>query len=438
MKWNIRELYRQLTSDDGRWREFALPRAVVRWSVVFYRELERDKAFIRAGGMAYITLIALVPMLLLVFGVLGATGLLAPSREAIERLFFDTFLGDVPGVKDFLLPGLLQVDLATLGIVGVLGLLVVTGRLYLTVEKAYNDIFGAGVDRAFAQRVLNFYFTLTALPVAVGVGFVGTQDWLTLPGMSLWATPLLTFGMLLGALKLFPCTPVRWPPALVGAFVSGLLLEFGRRLFPLYIRLFASDDPLHIVYGSLGLIPVFLLWLYLLWVFVLLGVEVAYVAQHFNSLAEAEFEMSDADARLLEAPTLSLAFEVLVRIAAAFEAGAGPVRVEALAEGTGVPIKALRGVLRVHERAGYVLRTDAGYSLARPPARLVLSEILTSWRHLTSVRRQEGDVVGDAIARALTERFPGTLADALARWDPLAEDEAPAPGEEADPRARAG
>ncbi len=417
-RWTVRDLYRRLTSDDGRWQNLGLPRAVYRWAIVFYKELQRDKAFIRAAGLCYLTLIALVPLLLLIFGVLGATGLLAPNQGLVEDLLFRTVLGDVPGVKDFLLPGLLEVDLAALGVVGVLGLLFVSGRLYLTVELAYNDIYGVRVERPLSTRMMNFYFTLTALPIAIATAVFGTQEWLPIQGVSRVATPLVMFALLLAALKLFPCRPVTWRAALIGATVSAVLLELGGRLFPLYIRLFASDDPLRIVYGSLGLIPVFLLWLYMLWVFVLLGVEVAYVVQHFRSLAAAEDALAEADTRVIVVPPPSLPFEVLILVGERFGRGAGPMPFEELIARTHVIHKELRGVVAVLEASGYLLTTDHGWALSRPPEQIALREVLDAWRELTWLRGVQSDRVGDAFVEAIAERLAGTLSDAIREYFP--------------------
>ncbi|MBW1880870.1 MAG: YihY family inner membrane protein, partial [Deltaproteobacteria bacterium] len=423
MKLDPRALYHQLTSSEGGRPGLAIPRAVVRWAVLFYRQMEADKAFIRAGGMTYITLVALVPVLVLIFGVLHATGLLEPNQEAVEQLLTATFLSEIPEVTEFLLPGLMGIDLAALGIVGVIVLLIVSSRLYLMVERAYNDIFGAYVDRPLGQRLLNFYFTLTLLPVGLGVALLGTEDLLGGFPLGRWLTTAVTFGMLLAALKLFPCTRVRWRASIAGAVVSTILLMFGGQLFPLYVRLFASDNPLQVVYGSLGLIPVFLLWLYLLWVFVLIGVEVAYVGQNFRSLAEAEFDQSEYDQKLLRVPSVPLAIEVAARVGRSFQEGGGALDLDVLASATGCPSRELRPVVHVLERGGFLLRTEEGWTVSRPASEIRLEEIVRHWREQTSVRPEERDLVGDAFYAVINERLSGSLADAIERWVIAVEEE---------------
>lgn len=417
---DVQEWYHRLTAGEGGPRLWVPVRAVVRWVVVFYRQLQRDQAFVRAAGMAYTTLVALVPLLLLAFGVLGAAGLLDTEREAIEGLLFGTFLGDIPEVREFLLPGLMQVDLGTLGAVGVVGLLVVASRLFIMVERAYNDIYGVRVERSFLARILNFYFTITAVPLLAVAALVATQDALSHVdgGVRLfaWIGPFALFGVFLTALKLFPCTRVRWRAALAGAGTSTVLVHLAGKVFPWYVQVFASDDPLRVIYGSVGIIPVFLLWLYCLWIFVLLGVEVAFVTQNFHGLLEAEREQWERSRAVVRSLDVSAALEVAVHVAAAFQRGAGPVEVDALAAACGLAPRDLRAVMAVLERDKLVVRVGEGWLLSRPPESIPLARVAGAWRLATSVRKGGEDPVGDAVGEALGEALQGSLADGVRRW----------------------
>ena len=164
------------------------------------------------------------------------------------------------------------------------------------IEAAYCDIYGVPVERPFLSRILNIYFAVTAMPLLALAVIITSQNTLSqVPVEASWlplsiVSPVMLFGVFLGALKLFPSTRVRWRPAMVGAAFSSLLVTALGRVFPWYVSVFGSDDPLRVIYGSVGIIPVFLLWLYCMWMFVLLGVEVAYVIQNYTSLLEAEKE----------------------------------------------------------------------------------------------------------------------------------------------------
>lgn len=419
MKLDLAQLRVAILTREGLppWVEpFARP---LSWALVYYRALERDQAFVRAAGMAYTTLVALVPLLLLVFGLLDATGILERDRPAIEALVFESFLGDIPEVRETLLPGLLDANLGALGLVGIGGLGLVTGRLYLMVEKAYCDIFGVPVRRPLHVRVLMFYVLLTVVPVVFVAVFLQTGQLISGLGLSFGrqiALSMLQMVVLVSAIRGFPATRVRWVPALVGAAVSFVLLNGASMAFQLYLRVFAPGDPVRLIYGSLGVLPVFLLWLYVVWLMVLLGVEVAAVAQDHRSMMEAERDAAfDARAGRDTSPEIDVALWVLACIADHWEQGAGPVTAEQLSEQAGASARDLSRVLRVLDDAGYVAWSEEGWLLARPARSIALREVVTAWREMASPVGLRDDVLA-AVRSELDGPVRGTLAEAVERW----------------------
>lgn len=381
-----------------------------RWAYVFYRELQQDQAFLRAAAMAYATLVALVPMLVLTYGVLRAVGVGDTDVDVALGALMDQVFGQVPGVRDVILPGLQRVDLRALGVISVGGLLFVAGRLYLMVEQAYNDVFNTSVQRSLPFRLLNFYFAITAVPVVLVMMTRGMGTFALVGDASFareWFGLVLQYALLVAALKLFPSVHVRWGPAVLGAAVSFVLLEAGRWGFGLYVRLFASDDPLQFVYGSLGLIPLFLLWLYCLWVFVLLGVEVANVAQNYRSLVDAELELLESSRPRY--PSVDAALQVALRVAEGFRSGEGPVSRAVLIERTGLEARTIDAITAVLVEEGLLVRAEGGWLPARPPEQVPIAEVVAAWRQAT-MHRVPGDPVHQVVDAALT--LPGHLGNA--------------------------
>ena len=389
----------------------------IRWGFVFYKELSRDLAFVRAAGMAYATLVAMVPGLALIYGVIAATGAGGLDPERVLREFFNRIFGDVPELTDMLLPALAAVDLRAIGIVSTLGLLLVASRLYLMVEKAYCDVFGVPVRRGFGVRLLNFYFTITAVPIAWVLTLRGSFTLAQGTGLhhvSEIAGLVLQFGVLVMALKLLPATSVRWKPAILGASVSFMLLEFGRRFLGIYVTWVAAGDPLKAVYGSLAFVPVFLLWIYLIWVFVLLGVEVAQVTQNYDGLVEKELELADNGPQW---PSVESAMRVAVWVGWSFSNGRGPMSIDELHARTGLEGRALHDVLAILKHGGIVVHADEGWMLARPASAIQMAEVQSVWRESTALGISD-DALGKEISASL--EFEGTLADGVRRWLPSA------------------
>jgi membrane protein len=74
-----------------------------------------------------------------------------------------------------------------------------------------------------------------------------------------------------------PNTRVPMRHALVGGMVAGALFELTKLGFTFYVTELANYEK---IYGALGTLPVFLIWLYLVWVLVLVGAEVTFCLQH--------------------------------------------------------------------------------------------------------------------------------------------------------------
>jgi membrane protein len=388
--------------------------SMLRWGFVFYRQLGRDLAFVRAAGMAYATMVALVPGLAVAWFVLSAAG--DGDPEQALGTIFNRLFGQIPGLSETLLPLLVQVDLQAAGAVGVAGLLLVASRLYLMVEKAYSDVFSVSVTRRpMAMRLLSFYFCMTAGPLVMGfllrgsfrltagLGVAGLQEVLALA---------LQYLLLVVALKMLPATHVRWPPALVGAGVSFTLLEIGRWGLGLYVSWVVSADPLSAVYGSLGFVPVFLLWIYLVWVFILLGVEVAQVMQNYSSLVESELALADHRPHW---PSPETALRVAAWVGWSFANGHGPITSAMLAERSHLEPRTIHPVLEVLSETGVVVRATKGWILSRPADAIRIRDVVTSWLAHTGVGAVD-DVLAEEFGLALELR--GSLADGIDRWLP--------------------
>lgn len=388
-------------------------RVVFRMGWLFYRNLQKDKAFVQAAGMAYATLMGMVPLLVLVFGLLGTLGILQDpgQQEAVYDALFGALFGDVVEIRNALQPFLEAIDFRALGLASTVVLLVVAARLFLMVERAYSDIFQVRVDRNLGRRILNFYFAITGVPIVMVLSIEGAWSF-GMPELQKSFVAVLQFVLLLGALKFFPCTKVRWAPALVGAASSWGLLQLGGWGFTRYIAWSYADPDyaLRAFYGSLILVPIFLLWLYVFWIIVLLGVEIAHVMQNYTSLLDAELEARARD-RGLRAPSVANAFELLAVVARRFESGEGPSALDDLLGDVQLSGFDIREVADTLVEAGFLLTTDEGWVLGRPANQIALQEVADRWRELTGLGGRES-ILEDVHSRS----HPGTLQDGLSRW----------------------
>jgi membrane protein len=390
----------------------------VRWGWVYLRALARHRVSVTAAGLAYTTLIALVPLLLLVFGALHATGVLEREHEQITSFVLSSFLGRIPEVRDVFLPGLLAANLRPVGLVGIVGLATVAWSMYVQSEFAYNTIFGAPNTRTFLRRVVIFYVGMTALPVLGVAAFARIYGVFSATGGT-WgstiASLLLEQLVLMAALKGFPTVPVRWSSAAWGAAVSTALFHLTSVAFGLYLGIFAATSPAAVIYGSLGAIPVFLLWLYWSWVSVLLGVEVAAVNENYANLFEAEVSSAFEEEHGAHGPGLEAALVAAAVIADEFLAGRPAPNDATIAHRTGLPPRSARSVLGTLTRANVVLKAEAGWTMARSPDHIPLSEIGAAWHGRSAPSTGRGPLL-DGVRHEIDAGLAGTLADAVKRW----------------------
>lgn len=200
------------------------------------------------------------------------------------------------------------------GVFGVLSLIIIVLLLFKTVEDAFNEIWGVRVGRSLIMRVV-FYWTILTLGAVLffaaitllGAGaFVNVfMEKLTtrlpygteLLHMLSWMLPAGSLTVLIGLLtyfyRLIPNTRVFWRSAFAGGAVVAGLLMVNNYVALFYVRRVMLTQSL---YGSLGVVPVLMLGLYVFWLYVLIGGIISYAVQnvHFRNSQAAWGQLSES------------------------------------------------------------------------------------------------------------------------------------------------
>ncbi|MDQ6955389.1 MAG: YihY family inner membrane protein [Mariprofundaceae bacterium] len=270
--------------------------ALKRHSAGFLRFISRlghrfvkDKCIQRASALAYASLLAIVPLVVLGFSVFT-------SFQA-----FDTISGHVRNaLLEYLIPtsqavvqsylGNIADKAGALSIFGIIGLLITATALLNTMEEAFNDIWRISRKRALLSKFITFWSLLTLSPILLGASISITSYFVALPiiqnvavGTSaIWQIPfllpwLISSGAMTALYMALPNTSVPIRHALIGGMIAGALFELSKFGFTFYVTELANYEK---IYGALGTLPVFLIWLYLVWVVVLIGAEATFCLQH--------------------------------------------------------------------------------------------------------------------------------------------------------------
>lgn len=193
-----------------------------------------------------------------------------------------------------------KVGRAEIGVIGIVFLLVTATSLLSTIEKTLNQIWKVTERRPFWIKFASFCTLIWLGPALIGAS-VWVHEGLARYLQSVLADagplrqvmgaaaqvsryvlpPVVTWLVLLVLYIFLPHTRVRFRSAAWGALVAAVLFQGARPLFSLYVTGAVRYER---IYGSLGAIPVFLLWIWLLWLIVLFGAEVSFTVQNVNLL----------------------------------------------------------------------------------------------------------------------------------------------------------
>lgn len=358
------------------------------------RHLGEDQAPVLAAALAFRVLFGLVPVLVVITVVsrsvlqesfpgfirsiidrlgLGEVSLSANTGEAASNL--GTWLEE-------LVAGASHVNLAALGWVG-FGVVIFSALWVLvTIEEGFNRIYRAPKGRSWLKRLLVYWFLLT-FPAALGgvlpfltggvasvKGVLPDWNWLGTT-IDLGAGFFFTWLLLSMAYLWVPNTRVEVKPAMVGALVGAILIESARNLLGVYTT---HALTLNQLYGSLGLIPLFMFWMYLMWVFVLFGLEVSAIIQVLRGRGVEVLVRGDGEHRLVEP---AVAIGLVEKVAEGFDEGR-TVQVDELAAELAIDPELARRLADRLVLVGILARSEQppGISLARPAESIDLDAVL--------------------------------------------------------------
>ncbi len=390
---------------------------------IAFHAFRKDQAQLLAAALAYRTIFSLIPLLVLVVIVIGVVG----GDEVIDQPkswlldYFGVSMIQTPGgidvialgggqseaansVADFV-EGLIDrvqgLNFAAIGAVGVLVLIYAALSLLTEIERAFNTVYGAPRGRRVIARLTNYWTVLTLGPIGLVAGFYITKQFgaalgdgegtlgFVVSGVGRVLTFIISWLVLLLVYSVMPNTRVHKRAALLGAFVAALLWEIGKWGFGKYLAISTSYVTF---YGSLGLIPIFLLWVYVTWMVVLLGLELAYALQMTYTLGpRAALRKERVEGAFLD----STSAVVLVRVVAdRFEQGKTTTAVQG-ADELGMAEAAVEVLLRKLADADLLRRVDdederGAFTLARPASELQVADVLSVGQMLARVSSPTG------------------------------------------------
>lgn len=375
-----------------------LPLDLLKLIVLTGRGFARDGVALRANALTLNTLLAIVPVLALLFGIAKGFGL--------ESRFQAWILSQFPEQQEVLGRSLVfarrALESAQGGLVagaGVIFLLYAVVMVVGQVEQALNHIWSINRPRSLGRKFsdylslilvgpflllgassLNVYIAAwlnqaaAATPLAPVLGPAARIAIRALPYLLLWLLFSFTYVFL-------PNTKVRIVSGLLGGAAAALLYQGAQSL---YLQLQIGVSRNNAIYGSFAALPLFIIWLRVSWNIALLGAELTQQHQNFASV-QAGIRDSALSFREVKRIGLDICALALER----FQSERPPATASAIAEELGLPARAAGGVLDKLTAAGLLTETetagqekDPGFLPARPRERLTPAAIVEALERL--------------------------------------------------------
>jgi membrane protein len=286
-----------------------------------------------------------------------------------------------------------NIRFGTIGATAMAGLLFVAISLLRTVEAAFNDIWGVAKGRTWFMSIVLYWAVITLGPVFVllakGANYLRYLPSFSVAGGGLdrtvigqlllslsWVFPLVLMGFAFAALYLWmPNTRVQWQAALVGGLTASTLWTLNGHVAALYNSRVVTYSA---IYGSLGIIPLFLVGMYFSWNILLLGSQTSYVFQHRRAyLQERRAGSVHQQGREFAA------LRVMTHLGERFLNHEKPATASQLADRFAIPPKLVVEILRsliVAKLVVEVAGPETAYTPARPLARITPRDVLRALR----------------------------------------------------------
>lgn len=244
------------------------------WSIVMdtWKQMNQAQLLLVASSLAYTTILSLIPLLAVSFAIFKAFGGMEKLYQTIEPVILANLAEGTSEEVIQRIHGLIDnAHASAVGLGGFFGLLFTSMSMLSSIEKAINRVWQTTFNRGWFERISTYwlFITLGPLTAAALLGFATSSDYplsSMLPsGAGIFISTIVVFFCVY---KWVPHAKVKWQYALTSAIFTSIVWNLARMGYALYTRKVVTYSK---IYGSLGAIPILLLWIYIIWVIILTG-----------------------------------------------------------------------------------------------------------------------------------------------------------------------
>lgn len=281
---NMENLTKKLPFLNQRWFQFLR---------FLTRHFFEDNCQQKAASLTYTTMLSIVPILTVLLMILSSVPALSSVRAQIYEVIYSNLLPrSSMQVSEYI--NSFAEKSSNLTIIGALILFLTTILTLTTIERAFNQIWRVENRSGGIKSMMRYWTIVTMGPLVLGTAFIASSTVQSLSFLnrqiagygidwSFWVQAVSIGITLAGFIGMYWFIPKARVPAknaaIAGIFVA-IVFELMKYLFGTVMANFTSYEA---IYGAFAALPIFLLWIFLSWNLILLGVEISYTLTIFET-----------------------------------------------------------------------------------------------------------------------------------------------------------
>ena len=266
---------------------------------IFWQRFNQNKLTQAAGYLTYSTMLAIVPLIMVVFSIFSAFPVFNEVTGALKEFIFTNFAPSASDMVGQYIDEFVN-NSKKMSAVGIISLIVVALMLINSIDRTLNSIWQDTETRPIFTSFAIYWLILTLGPLLVGVSIAastyvkamferaanfsfGLKLLSLVPFLSTWFIFTLIY-------MVVPNKKVSIKHSAAGALIAAVFFTLGKQAFAWYIVTFPSYQ---LIYGAMATLPIMLLWIQLSWTVVLLGAQLAAVLAEVRSKKMMNLEQSE-------------------------------------------------------------------------------------------------------------------------------------------------
>ena len=264
---------------------------LLRYPSALLRDWLSGELNMRAMSLVYTTLLSLVPLMAFSFSILKGLG----ARGNLELIVFEFFRPMGAAAAQLTTRVMGFVENMRGGVLGSLGLAFLIYTVIATIQKveaSFNFVWRVERPRSWARRLSEYVSVMIIGPILM-VAALGLLASAENTAIAQWLQNRAGLGPALGVLmklgpyvlvaavftflySFIPNVRVRFVPAMIGGVTAGVLWALVGRLFAAFI---AYSSQMMAIYTGFAIVLTALIWIYLNWLILLIGVQLSFYVQ---------------------------------------------------------------------------------------------------------------------------------------------------------------